>query len=128
MNKEGVLGCRPTVGLVLVMAVTVVVAAGCCFATRQAGEGEAVVGQPVPAEATPILVTLAADEGEALAATRERVLTHLRMIMPAEAFAAIRTYETLPIVALVATPDTIAALLTSPDVRSIEADRSFETL
>ena len=127
MSKRRVCPCRRSVGAALVLALTLS-ATGCCLATPQVSSGDAVVGDIEAVEPISILVTLAAEEGEALAAARMRVLARLREAMSAEAFAAVRTYETLPLVALAATPEIVALLLTLPDVRSIEADRSFEPL
>ena len=43
--------------------------------------------------------------------------------MSAGAFAAVHTYETLPIVALAATPKVVALLLSLPEVFSVETHR-----
>lgn len=123
MNKLCVFDGR-TVGLALALTVTVAVATGCCFLAPQRA-AHMMASDVAKVQAIPILVTLAAEEGEALTATRERVLAHLRGAMSADAFAAIRTYELLPVVALVATPEIVTSLLTLPDVRSVEVDRSF---
>ena len=125
MNKLRVFGGR-AIGLALI--VTVVVVAGCCLVTPQERILHAATGNLAAAETIPIVVTLVAQEGEALTASRKSVLARLRLAMSEEAFAAVRTYETLPVVALVATPEVTVLLLTLPDVRSIEADRSFEPL
>lgn len=109
------------------LTLTGLAATGCCLVTPQEGVGDAAPGDIVAAEAIPILVTLTANEGESLAAARERVLARLRSAMSAGPFSTVRSYETLPIVALAATPEVVAVLLTLPDVRSIEADRSFES-
>lgn len=123
MSKQRVFGYRRTVGLAMALVVTVV-AAGCCSVTRRAGD-EAVVDQAPTTDALPVLVTLAAEEGEALVAARERILALLRSTMSTDEFSAVRPYETLPIVALSATPEVVVLLLRHPDVRSLEADRSF---
>ena len=128
MKKQGLFGCRRTVGLALALVMAVVMATGCCLVVPQARVDDAVPGDVAAAAAIPILVTLAAEEGAAFAVVRRRVLERLRLTMSADAFAAVRTYETLPIVALAATPETIALLLTLTDVRSIEADRSYQSL
>ena len=122
MNKKKIFGWRRTIGLSVF--VTVLVTAGCCSVKPRIGECE-VAGQIQAAEAIPVLVMLAAAKGEALATARERVLAQLRAAMSADAFAAVRIYETLPIVSLVATPDVIALLLALRDVRSITSDQSF---
>lgn len=127
MNRQGIFGQR-TVGLTLALTVAVLLAAGCYLVTPRASDGEAAVVQATAAESIPILVTLAAEEGEALTVARERVLAHLRRAMSAEAFAAIRTYEALPVVALAATPRIIVLLLALPEVRHIEPDRKFAIL
>ena len=128
MNKRRAWRCRRSVGAALALALILSVATGCCLATRQVSDGNASAGDTGADEPIPILVTLAAEEGEALAAARMRVLARLRQVMSAEAFAAVRTYETLPLVALAATPEVVALLLTLPDVRSVEADRVLEPL
>ena len=127
MNKQRIFRCQRSVAPVLALTLTILAATGCCLVASQARVDDAATGHIAAAEAIPILVTLAAEEGEAFAA-QERVLERLRSVMSADAFAAVRTYETLPIVALAATPETIALLLTLPDVLSIEADRTFSTL
>lgn len=124
MNNQRVFNGR-SVGLAQALIVTTMVAAGCCFVPPRTGDGEAVAREAIATEAIPILVTLATEEGEALAVTRERVLAHLREVMSAKAFAAIRVYVALPVVALSATPEVVALLLNHPDVHSLEADRSF---
>lgn len=128
MNMRRVWRCRRSVGAALALALVLSVATGCCLVTRQVGDGNASAGDIGADEPIPILVTLAAEEGEALAAARMRVLAQLRQAMSADAFASVRTYETLPLVALAATPEVVALLLTLPDVRSVEADRVFEPL
>lgn len=127
-NKRLVRRWRRSVAAALALALTLSTATGCCLATPQVRDGHAAVGDVEAVQTIPILVTLAAEEGEALAAARMRVLARLRRAMSAEAFAAVRTYEALPLVALAATPEIVAVLLTLPDVRSVEADRAFEPL
>ena len=128
MSKQRIFRCWRSVAPVLALALTILAATGCCLVASQARVDDTATGDIPAAEAIPILVTLAAEEGEALAAARERVLERLRSVMSADAFAAVRTYETLPMIALAATPETIALLLTLPDVLSIEADRTFSAL
>ena len=128
MNMRLVCRCRRSVGAALALALTLSVATGCCLMTPKVGDGNASAGDVRADQPIPVLVTLAAEEGEALAAARMRVLARLRQAMSADAFAAVRTYETLPLVALAATPEVVALLLTLPDVRSVEADRVFEPL
>ena len=128
MNKQGVFRYRRIVRLALVLTVPAMMAAGCCLVRPRTNEGEAVVAQASAAEAIPILVTLVAEEGRALTAARERVLARLRSAMSTEAFAAVRTYEALPIVAFAATPKVIALLLTLPEVRHIEPDHELAIL
>lgn len=128
MNKQQVFRCWRSVAPALALTLTILASTGCCLVAPQARVDDAATGDIAAAEAIPILVTLAAEEGEALAAARRRVLERLRSVMSADAFAAVRTYETLPMVALAATPETIALLLTLPDVLSIEADRTFSAL
>lgn len=128
MNKQRVFRRRRSVGTALALTLTLAAATGCCLARSPVRGGDAMADEVATTETIPILVTLAAEEGEALAAARTRVLARLRSAMSADAFAAVRTYQTLPIVALAATPEVVALLLTLPDVRSVEADRSFESL
>ena len=128
MNMRRTWRCRQSVGGALAFALILSAATGCCLVTRQVGDGNASAGDVRADQPIPVLVTLAAEEGEALAAARMRVLARLRQAMSAEAFAAVRTYETLPLVALAATPEVVALLLTLSDVRSVEADRVFEPL
>lgn len=125
MNKQGVFRCPQSIGLALALIVTVLMASGCSSVGQTAiGECEA-AAQIRAADAIPILVTLTAKGGETLAATRERVLARLREAMPAGTLRAARTYQELPLIALSATPGILALLLTLPDVRSIEVDRSL---
>lgn len=123
MKKQGV-PCPPSVGVVLRLTLAALVAAGCCSTPRVSDDDA--IACDTSAEAIPILVTLAAEDDDALAAARERVLARLRSAMSTEAFAAVRVYETLPAIALASTPEVIALLLLLPDVRSVETDRSFE--
>ena len=120
MKKQGV-PCPPSIVLGLTLAA--LVAAGCCSTPRVSDDDA--IACDTSAEAIPILVTLAAENDDALAAAQESVLARLRSAMSAEAFATVRVYETLPVIALAATPEVVALLLTHPNVRSIEADRSF---
>lgn len=126
MNQRRIFHCQRTIGLALMLTSTVL-AVG-CVVTPQADAGDPVGDEIATVEAIPILVTLVADEGIALAAARERLLARLRSVMSERTFADIRTYDALPIVAVPATPKILALLLTLPDVRSVEADRSFESL
>ena len=127
MNKRRIRRCGRSVGAALALVLTLSTAAGCCLVTEQP-HGDVAAGDIKALQSIPILVTLAAEEGEALAAARMRVLAHLRQAMSADAFAAVRTYEALPLVALAATPEIVTLLLTLPDVRSVEADRVLESL
>lgn len=127
MNKQRIFGCQRRVAPALALTLTILAATGCCLVASQARVDDAPTGDIAAAEAIPILVTLAVEEGGAFAA-RKRVLERLQSAMSADAFATVRTYEMLPMVALAATPETIALLLTLPDVLSIEADRTFEPL
>ena len=122
MKKQGV-PRPPSTGVVLGLTLAALVATGCCSTPRVSDDDA--IACDTSAEAIPILVTLAAEDDDALAAARESVLPRLRSAMSAEAFAAVRVYEALPVIALAATPEVIALLLTHPNVRSIEVDRSF---
>lgn len=125
MKKQGVPG-PPSIGVVLGLTLAALVAAGCC-STPRVSDDDAIACDLTSAEAIPILVTLAAEDGDALAAARESVLARLRSAMSTEAFAAVRVYETLPVIALAATSEVIALLLMLPEVRRIEADQEFAT-
>ena len=126
MNKR-VINCSRSVATILALILTISATTGCRSVTPQMGAGDGKADVVMATDPIPILVTLAATEGEALATTRTRVMARLRPAMSAAAFAAIRTYETLPIVALDATPEIVALLLTLPSVRSVEADRSLKS-
>ena len=83
-------------------------------------------------EPTSIIVNLAVEAGEGsppdsavIAAARAPVMERLRETLSAEDFAAVRTFENLPAIALSAESHVIALLLTLPQVASIEADREF---
>lgn len=125
MNKQRVFGRQRCIAPALALTLTILAATGCCLAVPQARVDDTAAGDIAAAESIPILVTLAAEEGEALATARRRVLERLRSAMPAEAFAAVRVYETLPVIALAATPEVIALLLMLPEVSRIEADQEF---
>lgn len=121
MNRHNIRQCRRS-GYATVALASAIFATSCSWLSSPRPEtGGATTGNAMP-EVTPILVTLVAEEGEALAEGQERVLARLRSAMSPDTLAAVRTYETLPMVALPATPEIIALLLTLPDVRSIEAD------
>ena len=128
MTKRHMFYYSPTVAPTLALALTLATASGCCLATPQVHVDDTIAGSIAAAEAFPILVTLVAEEGDALVAAQTRILAVLRSAMPAEVFATVRTYETLPIIALNATPDMVALLLTMSDVRSIQADRYINPL
>ncbi|MDD9985403.1 MAG: hypothetical protein OXQ31_03940 [Spirochaetaceae bacterium] len=83
-------------------------------------------------EPIPVIVNLAVDVGEGslgdsavIAAVRAPVIERLQETLSAEDFAAVRTFENLPAIALSAEPKVIALLLALPQVASIEADREF---
>lgn len=126
MNRRRARRWRQSVGAALALALTISTATGCCLATLEIRDGDVAASDIKAVEAIPILVTLEAEKGEALAAARLRVLARLRQAMSADALAAVRTYEALPLIALAATPEIVALLLTLPDVRTVEADRPFE--
>ena len=126
MNRRRVYRCHQSVGAALVLVLTI--STGCSFVSSQICESDATRDDFDTTEVIPILVTLAAEEGQALAAARMRVLARLRQAMSPDSFATVRTYEMLPIVAVAATPEIVALLLALPDVRSVEADRAFEAL
>ena len=83
-------------------------------------------------EPIPVIVNLAVDVAEGsladsavIAAVRAPVMEWLRETLSAEDFAAVRTFENLPAIALSAEPHVIALLLALPEVVSIEADREL---
>ena len=83
-------------------------------------------------EPIPVIVNLAVDVGEGslpdsavIAAVRSPVMERLQETLSAEDFAAVRTFENLPAIALSAEPQVIALLLALPEVASIEADRDL---
>ncbi len=83
-------------------------------------------------EPIPIIVNLAVEVGEGspadsavIAAVRAPVMERLHEMLSAEDFAAVRTFENLPAIALSGELRVIALLLTLPQVASIEADREF---
>ena len=83
-------------------------------------------------EPIPIIVNLAVDVAEGsladsavIAAVRAPVMERLQETLSPEDFAAVRTFENLPAIALSAEPHVIALLLALPEVVSIEADREF---
>lgn len=83
-------------------------------------------------EPIPVIVNLAVDVGEGnladsavIAAVRAPVMERLQETLSPDDFAAVRTFENLPAIALSAEPQVIALLLALPQVASIEADREF---
>ena len=126
MSRGGANHRRGMLGLLVLTLTTI--APGCCLVMPARADAEGQVPTEIPAKAAiPVLITLAA-EGESLPAARTRVMARLESAMPAEAFAAVRTYEALPVIALAATPEVLALILTLSDVRSVEADRTFDSL
>ena len=129
MSKRRIGDRLRLLGGVLTLVSATLVMAGCCLVTPQPVDAGGQAPHEIGAtDAIPILVTLAVDEGEALAAVRTRVLARLRSAMPPDAFAAVRVYEVLPVLALSAPPEVLVLVLTLPDVRSVEADRTLAPL
>ncbi len=125
MSKRAGKGHWRHLRMVLTLALATI-ATGCCLLTPpQADAGEHMPSEIETPGFIPILVTLAAQEGEPLATARARVLARLRTVMSADGLAAIRVYETLPVLAVRATPSVLALLLSLPEVRWVEADRAF---
>ena len=126
MSKRRIGDRLRLLGGVLTLVSASLVLTGCCLVTPQPvdPEGQESSETEVP-DAIPILVTLAADESEALTAARTRVLAELESVMPPEVFATVRVYGVLPVLAFSATPEVIALVLRLPDVRSVEADRTL---
>ena len=82
-----------------------------------------------------IIVNLAADDGTGAAGTSEndgiaavtaRVMERLEAAMPAEEFAAVRTFNLFPAIALSADGELIARILAMPEVVSVERDQELQ--
>ena len=112
-----------SVVVVLALTLTISAATGCRMVTPQIPANGTTADVPATTKTIPILVKLDAKEGEALAAAQRRVMGRLRSTMQPGEYASIRVFNTLPLLALRATPELIAFLLTLADVSSVEADR-----
>ena len=85
--------------------------------------------QPDTDVVVPIIVILAAEPEDAgIAASRAALMGRLKKMISPEQFAATRTFEMLPAIAMSAEPDLIAWLLTQAEVASIEPDRTLAPL
>ena len=78
-----------------------------------------------------IIVNLAVDggtgaSGSSVAAVTARVMKRLEAAMPAEEFAAVRTFNLFPAIALSADGELLARILAMPEVVSIERDRELQ--
>ena len=82
-----------------------------------------------------IIVNLAADDGagaagtsgdEGIAAMTARVMERLEAAMPPEDFAAVRTFNLFPAIALSADGELIARILAMPEVVSVERDQELQ--
>ena len=83
-----------------------------------------------------IIVNLAVDDGmgatgsagddDPVAAVTARVMERLEAAMPAEEFAAVRTFNLFPAIALSADGELIALILAMPEVLSIERDEELK--
>ena len=82
-----------------------------------------------------IIVNLAADDGagaagtsgdEGIAAVTTRVMERLEAAMPPEDFAAVRTFNLFPAIALSADGELIARILAMPEVVSVERDQELQ--
>ena len=83
-----------------------------------------------------IIVNLAVDDGtgaasgsgddDSVAAVTARVMERLEAAMPAEEFAAVRTFNLFPAIALSADGELIARILAMPEVVSIERDEELK--
>ena len=75
----------------------------------------------LPAQKQPIIVTLAI-RGESIAIIAAQIMERLKPDMPAEDFAAVRTFNLFPAIALSANAKLIERLLAMPEVLAIERD------
>ena len=84
---------------------------------------------PEPVERLAIVVNLAVGAGSGpIAAATARVMEEVKAAMPAEDLATVRTFGSLPVLALSADGALIARLLALPEVESIEQDRELAPL
>ena len=100
-----------------------------------AGTGQAAdAARPLPGKLA-IIVNLAAGDGagatgasddDSIAAVTARIMERLKAVMPAEEFAAIRTFNLFPAIALSADGELIARILAMPEVVSIERDHELQ--
>ena len=83
----------------------------------------------------PIIVSLAIGEGagatggsgkDGIAAVTARIMERLEEAMPAEDFAAVRTFNLFPAIALSADGELIARILAMPEVESIARDHELQ--
>ena len=92
-------------------------------ATARAAGGAEAEGQPAPGK-LPIIVNLAVGDGPGTEESA-RVMARLEAVMPADEFAAVRTFSLFPVIALDADGELIARILAMPEVASIERDREL---
>ncbi len=126
----------------LVRALSIVVLSGLLAACQPpAGDMKlATTGPPAGGVDAPgklaIIVNLAVDDGtgaagssgddDSVAAVTARVMERLEATMPAEDFAAVRTFNLFPAIALTADGELIARILAMPEVVSIERDQELQ--
>ncbi len=122
----------------LVCAMSVVVLSGLLPACQAPVGGPKTMGLAAGGPEEPgklaIIVNLAADDGaraagtsddNSVAAVTARVTERLKAAMPAEEFAAVRTFNLFPAIALSADGALIARILAMPEVVSIERDQEL---
>ena len=96
--------------------------------------GAAAEGSDAPGKLA-IIVNLAVDDGagaagtsgdKGIAAVTARVMERLEAAMPPEDFAAVRTFNLFPAIALTADGELIARILAMPEVVSVERDQELQ--
>lgn len=107
--------------------------------TKLASMSPSAAGVDAPGDAPgklAIIVNLAVDDGtgatgsagngSSVAAVTARVMERLKAAMPAEEFAAVRTFNLFPAIALSADGELIALILAMPEVLSVERDEELQ--
>ncbi len=126
----------------LVRALSIMVLSGLLAACQApagdmklAATGPSAEGVDAPGKLA-IIVNLAVDDGTgaaggsgddgSVAAVTARVMERLEAAMPAEEFAAVRTFNLFPAIALTADGELIARILAMPEVASVERDQELQ--